>query len=94
MKRPRHSSYPVSADDREELAREFEEFGFRETNDPNEADRRNYYKVEKWDAAELHVVNLLHASMISAKPKRFLRTRPSAAPAAAELRQCIRVPKR
>jgi hypothetical protein len=47
MKPPRPSSYPMSADEREELAREFEEFGFRETDDADEADRRNYYKVER-----------------------------------------------
>ena len=34
----------------EELARELDEFGYRETDDPDEADRRRYYKVEKWDA--------------------------------------------
>jgi hypothetical protein len=50
------------AEDREELAREFEEFGFRETDDPDEADRRSYYKVEKWDSTEQHVFQLLHAS--------------------------------
>jgi hypothetical protein len=31
-----------------DLARELSEFGYRETNDPDEADRRRYYKVEKW----------------------------------------------
>src|ERR1700733_6733839 len=59
---PRSSSYPMSVDDREELARELNEFGYRETDDPDEADRRNYYKVERWDAAEQHVFQLLHAS--------------------------------
>jgi hypothetical protein len=44
------------AEDREELAREFEEFGFRETDDPDEADRHNYYKVERWDATEQHAL--------------------------------------
>ena len=29
---------------------------------PNDADRRNFYKVEKWDAAELHIEALIHAS--------------------------------
>jgi hypothetical protein len=62
MKPLRHSSYPMSADEREEFAREFEEFGFRETDDPDEADRRNYYKVERWDSTGLHVFQLLHAS--------------------------------
>jgi hypothetical protein len=32
------------------------------TDDPDDADRRRFYKVEKWDAAELHVEALLHAS--------------------------------
>jgi hypothetical protein len=50
------------AEDRQELARELEEFGFRETDDPDEADRRNYYKVERWDSTEQHVFQLLHAS--------------------------------
>jgi hypothetical protein len=52
----------MAAADREELAREFEEFGFRETDDPDEADRRNFYKVERWDSTEQHVFQLLHAS--------------------------------
>jgi hypothetical protein len=34
----------MSTEEREELS----EFGYRETDDPDEADRRNYYKVEKW----------------------------------------------
>jgi hypothetical protein len=50
------------AEDREELARELEEFGFRETDDPDEANRRNYYKVERWDSTEQHVFQMLHAS--------------------------------
>jgi hypothetical protein len=62
MKRSRHSSYPMVAEEREELARELNEFGFRETDDADEADRRNYYKVEKWDPAGLHVAALRHAS--------------------------------
>jgi hypothetical protein len=62
MKKPRHSSYPMSLEESEELARELDEFGYRETSDPDEADRRRYYKVEKWDADELHVEALLHAS--------------------------------
>ena len=45
----------------EELAGELSEFGYREIDDPDEADRRRYYKVEKWDAAE-HVEALLYAS--------------------------------
>ena len=44
----------MSIEDYDELAQEFAEFGYRETFDPTDADRRNFYKVEKWDAAELH----------------------------------------
>ena len=52
----------MSIEDKDELAQEFAEFGYRETSDPNDADRLNFYKVEKWDAAELHVETLIHAS--------------------------------
>ena len=52
----------MSIEDKDELAQEFAEFGYRETSDPNDADRRNFYKVEKSDAAELHVEALIHAS--------------------------------
>jgi hypothetical protein len=52
----------MPAEETEELAREFEEFGYRETDDPHDADRRRFYKVEKWDAAELRVKAILHAS--------------------------------
>jgi hypothetical protein len=62
MKPPRHSSYPMPLEDKDALAAEFSEFGYRETDDSKEADRRGYYKVEKWDAGELHVEALLHAS--------------------------------
>ena len=60
MKTPRQSSYPMPAEDAAELAAEVSEFRYRETEDPDEADRRRYYKVEKWDAAEMHVVALHH----------------------------------
>jgi hypothetical protein len=33
MKGPRHSSYPMSLKESEELARELNEFGYRETTD-------------------------------------------------------------
>jgi hypothetical protein len=56
------SSYPMSVEDRDELARELEQFGYREISDPDDADRCRFYEVEKWDAAELHVEALLHAS--------------------------------
>jgi hypothetical protein len=62
MKKPRESSYPMSAEDAEELARELSEFGYRETYDADGADRRRFYKVERWDAVEVHVVDLVHAS--------------------------------
>jgi hypothetical protein len=52
----------MTAEDRDQLASELEEFGYRETDDPDTADQRRYYKVEKWDADELHVEALLYAS--------------------------------
>jgi hypothetical protein len=55
MKR-RHHGYPMPADERDEIASEFGEFGYRETDDPDEADRRRYYKVERWDSTERHVL--------------------------------------
>jgi hypothetical protein len=61
-RRFRNATYPMSIEDKDELAQEFAEFGYRETFDPNDADRRNFYKVEKWDAAELHIEALIHAS--------------------------------
>ena len=61
-RRFREATYPMSIEDKDELAQEFAEFGYRETFDPNDADRRNFYKVEKWDAAEVHVEALIHAS--------------------------------
>lgn len=62
MKRSRQSSYPMPIEDAEELARELDEFRYRETTDPDEADLRRFYKVERWDAAEMHVEGLLYAS--------------------------------
>jgi hypothetical protein len=62
MSKPRHSSYPMPVEEHDDLAREFSEFGYRETDDSDDADRRRFYKVEKWDAAEQHVVELRHAS--------------------------------
>jgi hypothetical protein len=37
MKKPRLSSYPMPMKDVEELARELSEFGYRETDDPDDA---------------------------------------------------------
>jgi hypothetical protein len=95
MKKPRPSNYPMPAEEREELARELSEFGYRETDDPDEADRRRFYKVEKWDAGELHVEAVLHASndltqareIFAAEKKRRPRGRYT-------LRQNIRVLER
>ena len=56
------SDLSMSIEDKDELAQEFAEFGYRETFDPKDADSRNFYKVEKWDAAELQVEALIHAS--------------------------------
>jgi hypothetical protein len=58
----RRSSYPMPIEERDELARELSEFGYSETQDPDIADRRRFYKVELWDAAEMHVEALIHAS--------------------------------
>jgi len=85
----------MSVDERDDLARELSEFGYSETDDPDIADARNYYKVEKWDADELHVLALLHASndlsrareVFAAEKKRRPRGRYT-------LRQGIRVLER
>jgi hypothetical protein len=85
----------MSAEEREELAREFAEFGFRETDDPDEADRRKYYKVEKWDAAGLHVSALLHASNDLSRAQALFATESRRRPRGRyTLRQGIRVLQR
>jgi hypothetical protein len=95
MKRPRHSSYPMAAEDREELAREFPEFGFRETDDADEADRRNYYKVERWDSTEQPVFQLLHASNDLGRAQAIFASETKRRPRGRYLlRQGIRVLKR
>lgn len=33
----------------------------KETDDPNYADDRNFYKVERWSKDGLHVIDLLYA---------------------------------
>src|SRR5580693_9382723 len=68
----------MSIEDKDELAQEFAEFGYRETSDPKDADRRNFYKVEKWDAAELRVELLIHASNEPGVCKSDLRHRKKA----------------
>jgi hypothetical protein len=92
MKRPRQSSYPMAIDEREELARELSEFGYRETDDPDEADRRNFYKVEKWDGAESRVEVLLHASNDLSRAREVFATEKKRRPRGRyTLRQGIRV---
>jgi hypothetical protein len=92
MKRLRQSSYPMPIEKREELARELEQFGYRETDDPNEAERRNFYKVEKWDAAEVHIEALLHASNDLSRAREVFATEKKRRPRGRyTLRQGIRV---
>src|SRR5262245_32180896 len=67
MKKPRQSSYPMPPEEREDLAGELTKFGYRETGDPDEADRRNFYKVEKWDAGELHIETLQRSECCGAR---------------------------
>jgi hypothetical protein len=62
MKKSRGFSYPMPLEDAEELAREPSEFSYRETDDPDEAYRRRFYKVERWDAGEQHIIELVRAS--------------------------------
>jgi hypothetical protein len=62
MKKPQHFSYPMPLEEADDLAHELSEFGYCESDDPDEADRRRYYKVELWDSTENHVLQLLHAS--------------------------------
>jgi hypothetical protein len=40
MKRSRQSNYPMPIEERQNLARELRQFGYRETDDADEADRR------------------------------------------------------
>ena len=91
----RHSSYPMSVEDKDELAHQLSEFGYSETSDPDIADRRNYYKVEKWDEAELHVETLLHASNDLSRAREVLATENKRQPRGRyTLRQGIRVLQR
>ena len=85
----------MSAEDRDQLASELEEFGCRETDDPDIADARHYYKVEKWDAAEQHVEALLYASNDLSKAKAMFAAWKEARPRGRYLlRQNIRVLER
>jgi hypothetical protein len=88
----RKASYPMSIEDKDDLARELAEFGYRETSDPDDADRRNYYKVELWDADELHVKALLHASNDLSRAKAIFAAEKKRGPRGRyTLRQGIRV---
>ncbi len=63
-----------------------------ETDDPHYADRRNYYKVEKSDAAELHIEALLHASNDLPRAREVFATEKKRRPRGRyTLRQGIRV---
>jgi hypothetical protein len=95
MKRPRPSNYPMLGEERDELARELSEFGYRETDDPDEADRRRFYKVEMWDAAELQIEALLHASNDLSRAREVFATEKKRRPRGRyTLRQGIRVLER
>jgi hypothetical protein len=95
MKRPRHSSYPMSIENMDALPAEVSEFGFRETDDSNEADRRSYYKVERWDSTEQHVFQLLHASNDLGRVQAIFASETKRRPRGRYLlRQGIRVLKR
>jgi hypothetical protein len=53
----------MAIEEREELAREFAELGYSQNDDSDEANRRSYYKVERWDSTpQQHLFRLLHAS--------------------------------
>ena len=85
----------MSIEDYDELAQEFAEFGYRETSDPKDADRRNFYKVEKWDAAQVHVQSLIHASNDLACARAIFATEKTRRPRGRyTLRQGIRVLER
>jgi hypothetical protein len=73
----------------EELAARLSEFGYRETDD---SDRRRYYKVEKWDDDEQHVVELIHASNNLTRARLAFRAQVKSRPRGRYiLRQNIRV---
>lgn len=85
----------MPVEEREELARELSEFGYSETSDPDVADARNYYKVEKWDAGGLHVEALLHASNDLSRARAiFVAERKRRPRGRYTLRQSIRVLER
>jgi hypothetical protein len=47
-----------------------------ETDDPVHADRRNFYKVEKWSRDGLRIELMLYAGNSLVKTWRMLRARP------------------
>lgn len=82
----------MAIEERDELARELEQFGYRETKDPDDADRKNFYKVEKWDATELQIEALLHASNDLTRARAIFATEKNRRPRGRyTLRQGIRV---
>jgi hypothetical protein len=62
----------MAVEEMAELVAELSEFVYQETNDPDEADRQRFYKVERWDSAEQYVVELLYASNDLSKAKAML----------------------
>jgi hypothetical protein len=57
-----------------------DDWSHEETDDPLHADRRNFYKVEKWSRDGQHVEDLLFAGNSLAKAQRifdrFIKNRP------------------
>jgi hypothetical protein len=57
-----------------------DQWSHEETDDPLHADRRNFYKVEKWSRDGQHVEDLLFAGNSLAKAQRifdrFIKNRP------------------
>ncbi len=82
----------MSIEERDELAGELDQFGYRETDDPESADQRRFYKVERWDAHELHVEALVHASNDLSKARAIFAAEKARRPRGRyTLRQNIRV---
>jgi hypothetical protein len=50
---------------------------YEETDDPVQADRRNFYKVEKWSKDGMRVVELLFAGRVSPRRGASLSALPS-----------------
>jgi hypothetical protein len=65
----RDTNYPMAVEEMAKLAAYLSESVYRETNDPDEADRWRFYKVERWNSAEQHVVELLYANNDLSKAK-------------------------